>query len=148
MVLASLPAVFTFGLLLRKAVRSGLRAFRAFHRCSEPLRSKVGGPIKGHAMFCGLELLCQEALKNNSIRFKMNLLKKYQHFMKLSDYSFEMEYRIMVNSEKTDGWFINRDNGILTPYIEKNIVREVEEDNISVPIKWNYSWSCFSGTNG
>ena len=78
----------------------------------------------------------------------MNLLKKYQHFMKLSDYSFEMEYRIMVNSEKTDGWFINRDNGILTPYIEKNIVREVEEDNISVPIKWNYSWSCFSGTNG
>ena len=81
-------------------------------------------------MLCGLELLCQEALKNNSIRFKMNLLKKYQHFMKLSDYSSEMEYRIMVKSEKTDGWFINRDNGILTPYIEKNIVREVEEDNI------------------
>lgn len=45
--------------------------------------------------------------------------------MKLSDYSSEMEYRIMVKSEKTDGWFINRDNGILTPYIEKNIVREV-----------------------
>ena len=60
----------------------------------------------------------------------MNLLKKYQHFIKLSDYSSEMEYRIMVKSEKTDGWFINRDNGILTPYIEKNIVREVEEDNI------------------
>lgn len=43
MVLASLHAAFTFGLLLRKAVRSGLRAFRAFHRCSELLRSKVGG---------------------------------------------------------------------------------------------------------
>ena len=39
-------AAFTFGLLLRKAVRSGLRAFRAFHRCSEPLRSKVGGASK------------------------------------------------------------------------------------------------------
>ena len=90
----------------------------------------------------------QDALKDNSIRFRMNLLKKYQHFLKLSDYSSESECRLMVNSKKTDGWFINRDNGILTPYIEKNIVREVEEDNISVPIKWNYSWSCFSGTNG
>ena len=44
MVLESLHAAFTFGQLLRKAVRSGLRAFKAFHRCSEPLRSKVGGP--------------------------------------------------------------------------------------------------------
>lgn len=72
----------------------------------------------------------QDALKNNSIRFRMNLLKKYQHFLKLSDYSSESECRLMVNSEKTDGWFINRDNGILTPYIEKKLVREVEEDNI------------------
>lgn len=72
----------------------------------------------------------QDALKDNSIRFRMNLLKKYQHFLKLSDYSSERECRLMVNSEKTDGWFINRDNGILTPYIEKKLVREVEEDNI------------------
>ena len=64
--------------------------------------------------------------------------------MKLSDYSSEMEYRIMVKSEKTDGWFINRDNGILTPYIEKNIVREVEEDNIypfrKPPIQRKVGW--------
>lgn len=72
----------------------------------------------------------QDALKDNPIRFRMNLLKKYQHFLKLSDYSSESECRLMVNSEKTDGWFINRDNGILTPYIEKKLVREVEEDNI------------------
>lgn len=72
----------------------------------------------------------QDALKDNSIRFRMNLLKKYQHFLKLSDYSSESECRLMVNSKKTDGWFINRDNGILTPYIEKKLVREVEEDNI------------------
>ena len=72
----------------------------------------------------------QDVLKDNSIRFRMNLLKKYQHFLKLSDYSSESECRLMVNSEKTDGWFINRDNGILTPYIEKKLVREVEEDNI------------------
>lgn len=52
----------------------------------------------------------QDALKDNSIRFRMNLLKKYQHFLKLSDYSSESECRLMVNSEKTDGWFINRDN--------------------------------------
>lgn len=72
----------------------------------------------------------QDALKDNSIRFRMNLLKKYQHFMKLSDYSSEKEYRLLENSEKTDGWFINRDNGILTPFIEKKIVREGKEDNI------------------
>ena len=54
MVLESLHAAFIFGLLLRKAVRSGLRAFRAFHRCSEPLRSKVGGPSKVFAIFCGM----------------------------------------------------------------------------------------------
>ena len=41
----------------------------------------------------------QDALKDNSIRFRMNLLKKYQHFLKLSDYSSESECRLMVNSE-------------------------------------------------
>ena len=53
-VLASLHAAFIFGLLLRKAVRSGLRAFKAFLRCLEPLRSKVGGASKPCAMFCGM----------------------------------------------------------------------------------------------
>ena len=53
----------------------------------------------------GLEKIekLQDALKDNSIRFRMNLLKKYQHFLKLSDYSSESECRLMVNSEKTDG---------------------------------------------
>lgn len=41
----------------------------------------------------------QDALKDNSIRFRMNLLKKYQHFLKLSDYSSESECRLMVNSK-------------------------------------------------
>ena len=51
---ASLHAASTFGLLLRKAERSGLRAFRAFHRCLEPLRYMVGGPSKVCAIFCGM----------------------------------------------------------------------------------------------
>ena len=50
--------------------------------------------------------------------------------MKLSDYSSEKEYRLLVNSEKTDGWFINRDNGILTPFIERKIKREGEGDRM------------------
>ena len=54
MVLESLHAAFIFGLLLRKAVKSGLRAFRAFHRCSEPLRSKVGGALKPSPSLCGM----------------------------------------------------------------------------------------------
>ena len=54
MVLESLHAAFIFGLLLRKAVRSGLRAFKAFLRCSEPLRSKVGGASKPSPSLCGM----------------------------------------------------------------------------------------------
>lgn len=61
MVLESLHAAFTFGLLLRKAVRSGLRAFRAFHRCSELLRSKVGGLKLSSSFLYGIRVGHAEA---------------------------------------------------------------------------------------
>lgn len=62
-----------------------------------------------------------EALEEKTIRFRMNLLQKNRHFLKQSDYNAEDEYRLLVNSGRPDGWFINRDNGILTPYIERNL---------------------------
>ena len=57
MVLASLPAVFTFGLLLRKAVRSGLRVFRAFHRCSNRYVLRLAGHQSLAPCFAGWDRL-------------------------------------------------------------------------------------------
>jgi len=59
-----------------------------------------------------------DALKNKGVRFQLNLLQKYRHFMKHADYDTEEEYRLLVRSDKPDGWFVNGDNGILTPYLE------------------------------
>ena len=58
-------------------------------------------------------------LKEMGIRFRLNCLQKYRHFLKHVDYHAEEESRLLVFSEQPDGWFINRDNGILTPYMEK-----------------------------
>lgn len=58
-------------------------------------------------------------LKEMGIRFRLNCLQKYRHFLKHVDYCAEEESRLLVFSEQPDGWFINRDNGILTPYMEK-----------------------------
>jgi hypothetical protein len=60
-------------------------------------------------------------LKSKGIRFHLWQLHKYCHFIKHSDYSSEEEYRLLERCEAPDGWFINRDNGILTPYIEKDL---------------------------
>lgn len=77
----------------------------------------------------------QNALKDNNIRFRLNLLQKYQHFMKHSDYSSEKECRLLVHSEKPDGWFVNRDNGILTPFIVKNIARDEKTGSDKYPFR-------------
>lgn len=66
-------------------------------------------------------------LSEKGIRFRSNLLQKFRHFLKHSDYAAEEECRLLVSCEKPDGWFINRGNGILTPYIQKSIGREGEE---------------------
>ena len=59
-----------------------------------------------------------DELKNKGVRFQLKLLQKYRHFMKHADYDTEEEYRLLVRSDKPDGWFVNGDNGILTPYLE------------------------------
>ena len=60
-------------------------------------------------------------LKKKGVKFRLNGLQKNRHFLKHVDYRAEEESRLLVNSEQPDGWFINRDNGILTPYIEKTL---------------------------
>lgn len=67
-----------------------------------------------------------DSLKEKDIRFRLNLLQKCRHFLKHADYQAEEETRLLMNSEKPDGWFINRENGILTPYVEKSI-READD---------------------
>ena len=62
-----------------------------------------------------------DSLKEKGIRFRLDLLRKCHHFLKHADYQAEEETRLLMNSEKPDGWFINRENGILTPYVEKSI---------------------------
>jgi hypothetical protein len=71
-----------------------------------------------------------DALKSKDIRFHLWQLHQYRHFLKHSDYEAENEYRLLVKSNDPDGWFINRDNGILTPYIEKSIKNTDRPDNI------------------
>lgn len=62
-----------------------------------------------------------DQLKEKGIRFRLNRLQKCRHFLKHIDYCAEEESRLLMCGEQPDGWFINRDNGILTPYMEKTI---------------------------
>lgn len=62
-----------------------------------------------------------KALKAKKVRFRLNLIQNYRHFLKHVDYNTEEEYRLMVKSGKPDGWFINHENGILTPYVEREL---------------------------
>lgn len=69
-----------------------------------------------------------EALKKDDVRFHLRQLHKFQHFIKHQDYTAEQEYRLLVESDKPDGWFVNRDNGILTPYIERSLTQTDNND--------------------
>lgn len=80
-----------------------------------------------------VELL--DALKEKGVRFRLNLLQKYRHFLKHVDYNTEAEYRVLHHSDKTDGWFINRDNGILTPYVEFSLQKSWMLEEGSYPFK-------------
>lgn len=76
-----------------------------------------------------------ESLKENGVRFRLNLLEKFRHFMKHADYDTESEYRLLKHSEKTDGWFVNRDNGILTPYLEFDLRKTGKPEDGDYPFK-------------
>ena len=71
-------------------------------------------------------------LKDKNIRFSLNLLKEYRHFLKHSDYISEDEYRVLESSKKPDGWFVNCDNRILTPYLEREVKRV---DRVKYPFR-------------
>lgn len=57
-------------------------------------------------------------LRENDIKFSFNHLTIDSHYIKYDDYKSEDEYRMIVIKNKPDGWFINRDNGLITPYVE------------------------------
>ena len=76
-----------------------------------------------------------DTLKEKGIRFRLNLLQKYRHFLKHADYDTEEEYRLLVRSDKPDGWFVNSDNGILTPYLEFELRKTGKPDDGDYPFK-------------
>ena len=76
-----------------------------------------------------------DSLNEKGIRFRLNLLQKCRHFLKHADYQAEEETRLLMNSEKPDGWFINRENGILTPYVEKTIRKSGDLEGGDYPFR-------------
>ena len=76
-----------------------------------------------------------DSLKENGIKFRLNLLQKYRHFLKHSNYNTEEEYRLLARSNKPDGWFVNSDNGILTPYFEFELRKMGKPDDGDYPFK-------------
>ena len=76
-----------------------------------------------------------DTLKEKGIRFRLNLLQKYCHFLKHADYDTEEEYRLLARSNKPDGWFVNSDNGILTPYLEFELRKTGKPEEGDYPFK-------------
>lgn len=76
-----------------------------------------------------------ETLKEGGVRFRLNLLQKYRHFLKHADYDTEEEYRLLVKRGKPDGWFVNSDNGILTPYLEFGLRKMGKPEDGDYPFK-------------
>lgn len=61
------------------------------------------------------------ALKEKNINFCFNKMLSNQHFIKHKDYVNEDEYRYYLESDKPAGWYINNDNNVMTPYVEKDL---------------------------
>ena len=61
------------------------------------------------------------ALKGKNINFCFNKMLSNQHFIKHKDYVDEDEYRYYLESDKPAGWYINNDNNVMTPYVEKDL---------------------------
>lgn len=62
-----------------------------------------------------------DKLKEKGINFTFNSLNRWYNFFKSKDYSEEQEYRLLAMEDTPTNWFVCSDNGILTPYIEKNL---------------------------
>ena len=76
-----------------------------------------------------------DTLMEKGVKFRLNLLQKYRHFLKHSDYNTEEEYRLLVKSDKPNGWFVNSDNGILTPYLEFELRKTGKPEEGEYPFK-------------
>ena len=61
------------------------------------------------------------ALKEKNINFCFNKMLSNQHSIKHKDYVDEDEYRYYLESDKPTGWYINNDNNVMTPYVEKDL---------------------------
>lgn len=61
------------------------------------------------------------SLKKKNINFCFNKMLSNLHFIKHKDYVDEDEYRYYLESDKPAGWYINNDNNVMTPYVEKNL---------------------------
>lgn len=76
-----------------------------------------------------------KALKSQKIKFRLNLLQEYRHFLKHSDFETEDEYRLLMSSDKPDGWCVNSENGILTPYLERELRKKGKVVKNDYPFK-------------
>lgn len=66
-----------------------------------------------------------DELKKEDIDFKFHQFEDYRHFIKPKEFRPESECRMIVMSGRHDGWFIHRENGIMTPFVEAKLVNEV-----------------------
>lgn len=60
-------------------------------------------------------------LKKENIRFYISTIYENNTLMKPNEFEHEKERRLLIETSKTDGWYINGYNSIITPYIEKNL---------------------------
>lgn len=69
-----------------------------------------------------------DKLKDDKIRFKFILFQKYRHYMKHNDYKSEDEYRFLVESNNSNGWYINKENNILTPFASRELKKSLNDN--------------------
>lgn len=63
-------------------------------------------------------------LKEKNINFTFNSLDKWGNFFKSKSYSYEQEYRLLAMEDTPTNWFVGANNGILTPYVEKELKKD------------------------
>ncbi len=62
--------------------------------------------------------------RNNDIHFRICIIDNNQAFYKSDEYQHEDESRLLINSEKPDGWQVYSNN-LLTPYIQPSIYHQL-----------------------
>ena len=57
-----------------------------------------------------------------SINFRFRLFSNNNPFYKPIDFVSEKENRLLIESKTAKNWYINSENGIITPYIERKLI--------------------------